>query len=198
MGSARARFLSCGLTLAFCGTALHAAPLTVKVTDARGHALAGAVVAVEGKALSLRAKPGTQVDLAQKDRQFRPQLLVIQSGTEVRFPNEDPVRHHVYSYSAAKSFELKLYLGQPSNPVLFDKPGVVPVGCNIHDRMSAHIVVVDTPLFAITNAQGLAQLDLPAQASGLQLRSWHPSRAEASLHSQNLPAGATQVTAVLP
>lgn len=198
MRLALARTLISGSTLALGVASLQAAPLSVKVTDARGQPLAGAVVAVEGKALSSRAKPGTQAELAQKDRQFRPQLLVIQTGTEVRFPNEDPVRHHVYSYSAPKTFELKLYLGQPSNPVLFDKPGVVPVGCNIHDRMAAHIVVVDTPLFAITDAQGLARLELPAQSGALQLRSWHPSRAEALAQTQTIPAGATQVTAALP
>lgn len=198
MGLARARpLIGAGLWVLATSASL-AAPLTVKVTDARGQPLAGAVVAVEGAPLSARAKPGTQAELAQKDRQFRPQLLVVQTGTEVRFPNEDPVRHHVYSYSAAKSFELKLYLGQPGNPVLFDKPGVVPVGCNIHDRMAAHIVVVDTPLFAVTNAQGQAQLELPAQSGALQLRAWHPTRKEASLHGQALAAGAVQATVVLP
>lgn len=169
-----------------------AEPLSVQVSNAQGQPLAGAVVAVEGEGLPARARAGTQAELAQKDRQFRPQLLVVQTGTEVRFPNEDPVRHHVYSYSAAKSFELKLYLGETANPVLFDKAGVVAVGCNIHDRMSAHIVVVDTPLFAITDAQGRATLELPARAANLRLRAWHPSRKEPVLSSEALPAGSTQ------
>jgi hypothetical protein len=66
-------------------------------------------------------------------------------GTSVHFPNRDSVRHHVYSFTPAKKYELKLYTGTPANPVVFDRAGVVPLGCNIHDRMSAHIVVVDTP-----------------------------------------------------
>jgi len=180
------------LAASFLCSLASAEPLSVQVSNAQGQPLAGAVVAVEGDALPTRARPGTQAELAQKDRQFRPQLLVVQTGTEVRFPNEDPVRHHVYSYSAAKSFELKLYLGEPASPVLFDKAGVVAVGCNIHDRMSAHIVVVDTPLFAVTDAQGRAQLELPAKAGSLRLRAWHPSRKEPALSSENLPPGRTQ------
>lgn len=180
------------IAAALLATATGAETLTVQVSNAQGQPLAGAVVALEGEGLSPRARPGTQAELAQKDRQFRPQLLVVQTGTEVRFPNEDPVRHHVYSYSAAKSFELKLYLGEPAQPVLFDRPGVVAVGCNIHDRMSAHIVVVDTPLYAVTDAQGRARLELPAKAGPLRLRAWHPSRKEATLSSQELPAGSTQ------
>lgn len=180
------------LAASFLTPLAFAEPLTVQVSNAQGQPLAGAVVAIEGEGLAPRARAGTQAELAQKDRQFRPQLLVVQTGTEVRFPNEDPVRHHVYSYSAAKTFELKLYLGETANPVLFDKAGVVAVGCNIHDRMSAHIVVVDTPLFAITDAQGQARLELPARAANLRLRAWHPSRKEATLTSQPLPAGSTQ------
>lgn len=183
--------LAAGLLLS---AAAGAERVNVQVSNAQGQPLSGAVVALEGQGLSAKARPGTQAELAQKDRQFRPQLLVVQTGTEVRFPNEDPVRHHVYSYSAAKSFELKLYLGETASPVLFDKPGVVAVGCNIHDRMSAHIVVVDTPLFALTDAQGRAELELPAKAGPLRVRAWHPSRKEPTLIEQNLPPGSRQLS----
>jgi hypothetical protein len=87
--------------------------------------------------------------LDQKNRMFVPHILPIQTGTAVTFPNSDNVRHQVYSFSPAKRFQLPLYAGTPQGPVVFDKPGVVTLGCNIHDQMSAYIVVVDTPYFAL-------------------------------------------------
>ena len=101
----------------------------------------------EGKA---PPPPSRRAVLDQKNRMFVPHVLPIQTGTAVTFPNSDNVRHQVYSFSPAKKFQLPLYAGTPAAPVVFDKPGVVTVGCNIHDQMSAYIVVVDTPYFALT------------------------------------------------
>lgn len=185
-----------GGMLAWVGSAVIAAPLSVQVTDAQGKVLSGAVVAVERNGKPESAKPGTMAQMAQKDRQFQPQLLVIQTGTQVNFPNMDPVRHHVYSYSAAKSFELKLFLGPPAAPVLFDKPGVVTVGCNIHDRMAAQIVIVDSAQHALTDTQGRVQFDAPAGA--LVLKVWHPSRKDPQLFAQAVPSGADSVQVKLP
>lgn len=167
-----------------------AATLSLELHDAAGAPLAGAVVALEQPGLARRAKAGTQAEMAQRDRQFVPRLLVVQTGTAVNFPNQDRVRHHVFSYSVTKPFELKLYLGAAAAPVLFDQPGVVTLGCNIHDRMSAHIVVVDTPRFAVSDAQGRVQLErLPG---GGQLRAWHPSLGDEQLRSLALGAEASQ------
>jgi len=94
----------------------------------------------------------------QKNRMFIPHVLAVQTGTSVRFPNSDDIRHHVYSFSPAKPFQLPLYKGTPANPVLFDRAGVVTLGCNIHDQMSAFIVVVDTPYFERTGGDGRATL----------------------------------------
>jgi plastocyanin len=96
--------------------------------------------------------------MEQKNRAFIPHVLAVQTGTAVRFPNLDDVQHHVYSFSPAKTFQLPLYKGSPPNPVTFDKAGVVTLGCNIHDQMSAVIVVVDTPYFEKTAANGRASL----------------------------------------
>lgn len=150
-----------------------AAPFAVQVKGSNGAPLADAVVAVELRGQGSRSAPGTRAEMAQRERQFQPFVLVVQTGTAVSFPNFDTVRHHVYSFSPVKTFDIKLYSGTPAEPVLFDKPGVATLGCNIHDRMSAHIVVVDTPLFAKTDAQGIARLDLPAGEH--QLRAWHPA-----------------------
>ena len=107
--------------------------------------------------------------MTQQNRQFAPRALVVQAGTSVHFPNLDTVRHHVYSFSPAKPFELKLYAGTPSAPVVFDKAGVVVLGCNIHDRMSGWIVVVDTPYFARSDASGQARIDVPDGSTAARL-----------------------------
>jgi hypothetical protein len=109
----------------------------------------------------------------QFDREFVPYVSVIQTGTAVAFPNRDPIAHHVYSFSPAKSFEIKLYTGRSPGEVRFEKPGVVTLGCNIHDWMIAYILVVSTPYFARSDEQGIARLrDLPA--GPYELRVWHP------------------------
>ncbi|MGE5452370.1 MAG: methylamine utilization protein [Acidobacteriota bacterium] len=153
----------------------HAAPQTVVVSDAAGLPLAGAAVAVFVKGTPPTTS-GKTVDMAQRDKQFAPQLTVIQTGSSVNFPNFDTVRHHVYSFSSVKPFEIKLYSGRPSTPVNFDKPGTATLGCNIHDSMVGYIHVVDTPYFAVTNAQGKADIDVPA--GDHRIRIWHPKMTE--------------------
>ena len=149
-----------------------AAVVSVTVTDDAGQPLADAVVMLEPAAGKLPVKPMAQVDVAQAKRQFEPRLTVVTVGTAVNFPNFDTVRHHVYSFSPIKTFELKLYTGVPSAPIVFDKPGAAVLGCNIHDRMAAWVVVVDTPHHARTGANGVARLD-GVSAGSYRLRTWH-------------------------
>ena len=107
---------------------------------------------------------GKLAAIAQVDREFVPYMTVLQTGTTVTFPNRDPIQHHVYSFSPAKSFEIKLYSGKSPSEILFDKPGVVTLGCNIHDWMIGYMLVVSTPYFAKTDAGGIARLrDVPAR-----------------------------------
>ncbi|WP_077036436.1 methylamine utilization protein [Pelomonas sp. KK5] len=182
---------------ALCALNAQALPWTVQVRNAAGQPLADAVVAVEVGGKPQRAGAGVKAEMGQRDKQFTPQLLVIQTGTSVNFPNFDTVRHHVYSFSPIKVFETKLYSGTPAEPIVFDKPGVATLGCNIHDRMSAHIIVVDTPVFARTDAAGNARLDLPAGEHTLRL--WHGSMKKDLLQSQSLavaPAGGGQSVVV--
>jgi hypothetical protein len=113
----------------------------------------------------------------QVNREFVPPDTVVQAGTPVEFPNSDNIRHSVYSFSPAKVFTLKLYAGKPSNPVVFDKPGIVVLGCNIHDSMVAWVLVVDTPYFARTDSSGVATLTGLAPGE-YQLRAWHWPMAE--------------------
>lgn len=88
----------------------------------------------------------------QVGKRFVPALSAITTGDAVSFPNSDDIRHHVYSFSPAKTFELPLYRGVPSEPVHFGQAGHVVLGCNIHDRMTAHIYVLDTPWHGTTVA----------------------------------------------
>lgn len=111
--------------------------------------------------------------MAQQNLQFDPFVLIVPAGADVAFPNLDKVRHHVYSFSPAKSFELKLYGQDETKVVRFDRPGVVPLGCNIHDSMVGFIVVVDTPFAAKTDASGAAMLR-GAPAGAFALSVWHP------------------------
>ena len=160
-----------------CLTAVaQAANVRFNVVDADGRGVANAVLSVLLKGVHSQATVAATAQMAQKDRQFQPQLLVIQTGTAVRFPNFDTVRHHVYSFSPAQRFELKLYAATPVAPLVFDKPGVALLGCNIHDRMQAAIVVVDTPHFAVTDASGVATLELPAGEHRLMV--WHAPMAD--------------------
>lgn len=156
-----------------------AATLAVEVRDVRGAAVSDAVVYAVPRAK--RPPPSSRrAVLDQKNRMFVPHILPIQTGTAVTFPNSDNVRHQVYSFSPAKRFQLPLYAGTPQGPVVFDKPGVVTLGCNIHDQMSAYIVVVDTPYFALT-AGGRAELPgLPEGA--YDVRVWY-----AGMRNEPLP-----------
>jgi plastocyanin len=113
----------------------------------------------------------------QVHRTFVPRVSVIQAGTAIKFPNSDNIRHSVYSFSSPRIFTLKLYAGTPANPVLFDQPGIVVLGCNIHDTMVAWILVVDTPYFTRTASDGTATLSgLPP--GSYVLRAWNNSMSE--------------------
>ena len=149
------------------------ATIFARVHDAAGAPLRDAAVYLVPATRPARASPPARAVIEQRDREFIPFVTVVRTGTSVTFPNRDQLMHHVYSFSPAKSFQIKLYEGDPPNPVLFDRPGVVAVGCNIHDWMQAYVLVVDTPHFAITDDSGRARIDgLP---SGTYVaHAWHP------------------------
>lgn len=184
---ARGRVLR-ALAAAAAGLSLAAQAGTVEVTvvDGSGRPLPQAVVFLESPAAAAQVRPLKDVEMAQAQRRFMPETLLVTRGTSVQFPNRDEVRHHVYSFSPAKRFELKLYIGRPANPVLFDMPGVVVLGCNIHDEMVGWVLVMDTPYYGQTDGQGrLVLRDVPP--GGYQLRTWHAA----------LPVGTPPATAAL-
>ena len=166
------------LAALLCATAAAtAANVNVVVTDAAGAPLADAVVMLEPVGAHLPVKPMQGAQIAQHDLQFDPQVSVVTVGTPVLFPNQDTVRHHVYSFSPAKTFQIKLYAGVPHTPIVFDKPGIAVLGCNIHDSMIAWVVVTDTPLWARSAAGGRAHVaDVPPGSYAMHV--WHSSLAE--------------------
>jgi len=158
--------------LACAGALAQAAPVEVRVADAAGRPLAGAVVFLESREAREQVRPMSGAEIAQADKQFVPAVSVVTVGTAVHFPNRDTVRHHVYSFSPAKRFEIKLYVGTPAQPVVFDQPGIAVLGCNIHDHMAAWVVIVDTPWHGRSDADG--RVLLPAvPPGGYRLRTWH-------------------------
>jgi plastocyanin len=164
-----------------------AATVRVKVME-NGVPLADAVVSVSIAGAPVPPVPPKHAIMVQEGQQFVPAVLPVEVGTTVDFPNRDPFRHHVYSFSAPKPFELKLYGGDQIQSVTFNKPGPVVLGCNIHDNMLAYIYVVNTPYFARTNDQGVATIDaLPAGT--YTLSSWHP-RQKTAQPDQSVTLGA--------
>lgn len=165
-----------------CALAGHvgAATLEARVTDPSGAPVTDAVVyAVPASGGSEVRGKKPVVAVAQVEREFVPYVTVVQTGTTVTFPNRDPILHHVYSFSSAKTFEIKLYSGNSPSEILFDKPGVIVLGCNIHDWMIGYILVVPTPYFAKSDKDGVARLrDVPAGA--YETRAWHPQQKAAA------------------
>jgi len=177
-----------------------AANVTVTVQGAAGQPLADAVLLLEPASGKAPVKPMNGAEMGQANKQFVPMVNVVTVGTSVAFPNRDTVRHHVYSFSQPKKFEIKLYVGKPENPVLFDQPGVVVLGCNIHDNMVGWIIVSDTPWFAKTPATGRATIaDVPPGA--YKLRTWHPELPVGSVGSEQavtVPAAGLDWASKLP
>ncbi len=167
------RSVRLALTVLSLCTSAAAATVDIEVRGRDGKALSEAVVFLESASARAAARPVHGAEVEQADKRFTQRVTVVTAGSAVSFPNRDRVRHHVYSFSPVKPFELKLYIGTPANPVVFDKPGIAVLGCNIHDTMAAWVVIVDTPFYAQTGSNGRARLqDVPPGA--YRLRSWHP------------------------
>ncbi len=124
-----------------------------------------AVVYVEGNFPSnAKAAGKTSAEMSQKNILFAPALIAVRVGTAVEFPNLDDTYHNVFSYSKTKRFDLGRYRkDEKPGTVIFDKPGVVTVHCEIHDRMHGTVLVLETPYFQKTDASGHYRLEhLPA------------------------------------
>ena len=185
------RLSGCVAALLAAGWA-HAATLEVAIVDAAGHPLPDAAAYAVPATGPIEAKARPTAVIEQVEREFVPYVTVVQVGTAVSFPNRDAILHHVYSFSPAKPFEIRLYTGKSPTEIVFDKAGTVTLGCNIHDWMTAYVLVVATPHFARADAKGVARIaDLPA--GSYQLHAWHPQqRAAVAPHAVTVQAAGTE------
>ena len=176
-----------------------AATLDALVQTPAGKPLPDAAVVLEPLAPANRqaAKNHPHAVIEQRGAEFSPYVTVVQTGTAVDFPNNDTVRHHVYSFSQPKRFEIKLYAGKPGQPITFDKPGEVVIGCNIHDWMEAYVLVVESPYFGKTGPDGQVHIaNVPAGRYRLQL--WHPlQKARAAAGEIEVGASPSRLNLVL-
>jgi plastocyanin len=162
-----------GAVAALAAVPLAAAPLTVRVLDTRGRPVADAVVTLRPEGGGKPARVAGPYVMAQQNMQFHPFVLVVPVGATVSFPNRDSTKHDVYSFSPAKPFELKLFAKDQTRSVHFDKAGIVALGCNIHDQMTAFIVVTDSAWTAKTDSRGVVTFaDAPDEPARVTV--WHP------------------------
>lgn len=175
--------IAAGIATLLLPAAATAAPATIQVVGADGRPLAGAVVSLTFPSVAAPVPRGTYT-MAQRNIAFEPHVMIVPMGATVSFPNLDKVRHHVYSFSPPKKFELKLFGRDETRSITFDKPGAVALGCNIHDAMNGVIFVTATPYAAVTGADGQVRMTLAASGPAT-LSVWHPSiRAKDNILSQ--------------
>lgn len=165
--------LACLLALAPGRAA--AADVAFKLSDPKGAPVADAVVSlVPLDAPTNPVAPAKPLEIAQLGKEFQSLVTPLVVGSTVNFPNEDSVEHQVYSLSDAKKFEFPLYKPGRSGAIVFDRPGVVVIGCNIHSWMLAYVVVLDTPWFAKSGADGTANV-AGVPPGRYRAEVWHPT-----------------------
>ncbi len=162
------------------------------VVDQHNQKVANAIVKIPQQ----RQQPLPISNIAVMDqinKQFAPHVLLISAGQRVSFPNRDDIRHHVYSFSKAKPFEIKLYKNTPTEPIAFENSGVVELGCNIHDQMLGYIYITDSEFTAKTNEQGIAVIHLDGDnidSNNVHSVSvWHPQLSKSRITHQDVVLG---------
>lgn len=189
------RIVALALVALPIATTAEAAPVLIQVVGIDRRPLSGAVVTVTMSGTAAPAPRGPYV-VAQRNIQFDPRVLIVPVGATVSFPNFDKVRHHVYSFSKPKKFELKLFGRDESRNVVFDKPGAVALGCNIHDAMNGVVYVTASPYTALTDAAGLVRMNVTPGAGRVAV--WHPSiRSAGNTLEQPASVAATGLTTTL-
>ncbi|MES2604745.1 MAG: methylamine utilization protein [Pseudomonadota bacterium] len=171
-----------------------AATLTLTLTDQAGQPVNDAVLSVSTINGQRAAVTPQTVTVDQVDEMFVPHVRAISTGSTVTFPNSDHIRHHVYSFSDSKTFELPLYIGIEAAPITFDKAGLVTLGCNIHDHMLGYILVLDTPHYAEVNSGTATLQNLPAGELAIEI--WHPRLDPEAAVQLTLTVGADETAAI--
>lgn len=154
-----------------CGSSI-AQTVDVNITSNQGNPVNQVVVYLEPSTKIEYPAPADVSIMDQVNSQFVPHILAVQSGTRVSFPNSDSIKHHVYSFSKPKTFELQLYKGLRAEPLPFENTGEVELGCNVHDWMLGYVFIVDTPYFKQTDQSGKVSIEVPN--GDYVLKIWHP------------------------
>ncbi len=166
-------------------TASWSATVVVQIKDRNGQAVPNAVIWLMPVGAAIPDKvPAAPLIVEQRMMKFEPYVSIVQTGTLLRIPNRDRIEHHVKTLSGPQSFEYKLYLREPPEPVRLTQPGHTVLQCLLHDWMAAHIYAVDTPWFAKSKADGSAIIE-SVPAGEYELHIAHPNL---SLPSQVTPA----------
>ena len=138
-----------------------------------------------------------RAEILQKDETFTPRVVAVTVGSEVEFPNDDPIYHNVFSLSRAKNFNLGRYPRGETRRVRFDRPGIVKVFCEIHSHMSATVVVFDHPWFTVPNDAG--QFELTGMPAGeRQITAWHERLGDTTVTVRIDPGRVLQTDFILP
>jgi plastocyanin len=165
---------ACALALLLCSASpATATSLSIRVQKRDGKPLSGAVLTLESQSQRLPPVAPVSTVIDQLNLSFVPDVVVIPVGSAVSFPNSDAVSHQVYSFSSARRFQLPLYRGKPYPPVSFDQPGLITLGCNIHDNMLAYIIVTAAPFFGRTDANG-EWVSANVPMGTYRVKVWHP------------------------
>ncbi|HLK60779.1 MAG TPA: carboxypeptidase regulatory-like domain-containing protein [Chthonomonadaceae bacterium] len=193
----RGAFILLGLLLGAWAGTLFAIPASAPV-EITGQILLEkgvaheAVIYLEG---SQKSQPLAKAVVDQRNKAFVPHVSVVTKGTIIQFPNNDTVFHNVFAYYQAKKFDLGMYPRGAVKTVTFDKPGLVALLCNVHSDMSAYIMVVDTPYYAVTDKQGKFRIaNVPPGA--YTVHAWHETGAETT-QTLTVAAGAQPLNLTL-
>ncbi len=167
--------LSKVLTVFICFTAggpADAAVLNIQMIDQQNKPVENAVITATPLFSKVETVIQTKV-IDQINKEYVPRVVIISKGSSLKFPNKDNIRHHVYSFSKARQFELPLYKGSTASPIEFNNAGVVTLGCNIHDWMRGYVFISETPFAVLTDKKGKAAIDDLAEET-YRIDFWHP------------------------
>jgi plastocyanin len=177
-----------------------AEPLQIRVTDIAGMPVSNVVLYLENHTTAAMPQAPRIQEIEQQDKKFAPYVSVVGKHDDVAFNNHDDITHHVYSFNGPARFDFRLKAAESKSIGDFTEPGVIAMGCNIHDWMSGYVMVVDTPFYTVTDEDGLA-LFAEVPASEYHLIAWHPQMAkdeQADMHIVVPVAGAIDVRMTKP
>lgn len=168
---------------------VQSADTSITVLDKENNALHNIVVELQSDTFDSMQPSNKPVIMQQLEQQFVPHVLAVSKRSVVEFPDSDTVKHHVYSFSPVKTFEIAIYKQSVSREITLEQAGVVELGCNIHDWMLGYIYVAQSPVFTQTDVSGQARFAEPvagvfsnqAARANIKVKIWHPRLSPADI-----------------